>query len=261
MNYQRIHDQIIARAKSEDRCKIKGGVYYERHHIIPKCLGGNNTKENLVLLTGREHFLVHWLLAEIHQIDKLWFAFNSMCILTKDKRYVPSSRVVGFAKEENSKNLSKLFKGIAPSDKCIAAVKLANTGRKQSEMQKQALHIANKGKKITAEHKNAISLKNNGRKLPPKSEEYYQKMSNIRWSEEAKLKVRGRKRPPEAVIKSNEANYKAVLKFDLLENFICKYNSIKEAAKDCCIPYTGISACLHNKYNRKTAGGYKWKFA
>lgn len=39
-------------------------IYTERHHIIPKSLGGNN-KENLVDLSAREHFLVHWLLTKM----------------------------------------------------------------------------------------------------------------------------------------------------------------------------------------------------
>jgi len=54
MNYKRIHDQIIERAKS----RILEG-YKERHHIIPKCMGGNNEKDNLVYLTAREHFIIH----------------------------------------------------------------------------------------------------------------------------------------------------------------------------------------------------------
>ena len=73
MNYQRIHDQIIERAKLEDR-KKSSDVYYERHHIIPRCLDGTDDAENLVLLTAREHFIVHLLLAKIHNHHKLWWA-------------------------------------------------------------------------------------------------------------------------------------------------------------------------------------------
>lgn len=38
------------------------GKYYEKHHIIPKWMGGSDKKENLVLLTAREHYLCHYLL-------------------------------------------------------------------------------------------------------------------------------------------------------------------------------------------------------
>ena len=46
MNYQKIYDDLISKAKSENRKKYKG-VYYEKHHIIPRCLRGkddNNKK-------------------------------------------------------------------------------------------------------------------------------------------------------------------------------------------------------------------------
>lgn len=39
--------------------------YSERHHIIPKSLGGNNSDFNLILLTARQHFVAHQLLAKM----------------------------------------------------------------------------------------------------------------------------------------------------------------------------------------------------
>jgi hypothetical protein len=73
MNYQRIHDAIIERAKTR---KLEG--YKERHHIIPRCIGGTNDLENLVNLTAKEHFIIHLLLAEIYNIPKLWRAVNML---------------------------------------------------------------------------------------------------------------------------------------------------------------------------------------
>ena len=52
MNYQRIYDQIINRAKERT---LEG--YKEKHHIIPKCMGGSNEKQNLIELTAKEHFI------------------------------------------------------------------------------------------------------------------------------------------------------------------------------------------------------------
>jgi hypothetical protein len=40
-------------------------TYIEKHHIIPRSLGGSNSKENLVKLTAREHFVCHLLLTKI----------------------------------------------------------------------------------------------------------------------------------------------------------------------------------------------------
>ena len=37
-------------------------IYTEKHHIIPRSMGGNNDKNNLVKLTPRAHYLVHYML-------------------------------------------------------------------------------------------------------------------------------------------------------------------------------------------------------
>ena len=69
MNHQKVYDNIIKNAKFENRKKLRKNktnyIYYEKHHILPKCLGGNNDKENLVLLTAKEHYVCHKLLTYI----------------------------------------------------------------------------------------------------------------------------------------------------------------------------------------------------
>ena len=91
MNYQNIYNQIIERAKNR---KLEG--YKEKHHIIPRCMGGTDGKENLVELTAREHFLCHKLLCEIYSNnEKLWYALFLMSIgkqKSKEHHYVISSR-------------------------------------------------------------------------------------------------------------------------------------------------------------------------
>ena len=74
--YTNWYQNIVTTAK--DRILIN--TYTETHHIIPRSLGGDNSKENLVKLTAREHFLCHYLLTKMTsgtaQI-KMCFAFNS----------------------------------------------------------------------------------------------------------------------------------------------------------------------------------------
>lgn len=43
--------------ESAQRQEMDG--YTEKHHIIPKSLGGSNDKTNIVKLTAREHFICH----------------------------------------------------------------------------------------------------------------------------------------------------------------------------------------------------------
>ena len=39
--------------------------YSEKHHILPKSLGGDNSKSNIVRIPGRVHFICHKLLARM----------------------------------------------------------------------------------------------------------------------------------------------------------------------------------------------------
>lgn len=102
MNYKEVYDSLIRRAKTR---KLKG--YGEKHHIVPKCLGGNDDIENLAELTSREHYICHLLLVRIYPDNpKLWYALNAMINLPGRgaSRYTPSSRVV----EEIRLKISKL---------------------------------------------------------------------------------------------------------------------------------------------------------
>lgn len=97
MNHQAHYDLLIKKAITR---KIPDG-YVEKHHIIPKCLGGSNDKSNIVVLTGREHFIAHMLLAKIHggglwQASKMMMKFSKK---NKQKRYV-NSKLYEIAKKE-----------------------------------------------------------------------------------------------------------------------------------------------------------------
>ena len=74
MNYQKIHDNIIFRAKNRP---ISIDVYYENHHILPKCEGGLKTGET-VKLTLKEHRLIHLLRYKITGVFGNINAFNWM---------------------------------------------------------------------------------------------------------------------------------------------------------------------------------------
>ena len=75
MQYNLIYTQLVDRG-------LKRGViegYKEVHHIIPKCMGGSNSIDNLVALTPEEHYLAHLLLVKIYpNIYKLLYAVSIM---------------------------------------------------------------------------------------------------------------------------------------------------------------------------------------
>ena len=89
-----------------NRCKY-AGTYYERHHIIPKSLGGTNDKTNLVLLSAREHYIAHLLLynhyksiCDNYAFRKMAYALVSMASTNKNmQRMSLTSRQYEIIKE------------------------------------------------------------------------------------------------------------------------------------------------------------------
>ena len=55
MDYQRIYDSIMDRARGRERPKER----LEVHHVVPRSIGGSDDFENLVMLTIREHYVAH----------------------------------------------------------------------------------------------------------------------------------------------------------------------------------------------------------
>lgn len=60
--------------------RFKGEGYYELHHIKPKWMGGDDSKDNLVLLTAREHYIAHYLLFNHYKDRPSSAAFHIMNI-------------------------------------------------------------------------------------------------------------------------------------------------------------------------------------
>jgi len=76
MNYKLHYQNLIAKHGIAKRPVNAEG--YERHHILPKSMGGSNAASNLVYLTGRQHILAHWLLFKTHRTAEMAMAFFIM---------------------------------------------------------------------------------------------------------------------------------------------------------------------------------------
>ena len=107
MNYEQIYQNLISHRQQN----IPTG-YIERHHILPRSLGGNDDPSNIVKLTGREHWVAHLLLHKIHQKSSTAYACQMMA-LKCEKREIPfirNSRMYEVMKKECAKYVSKLGK-------------------------------------------------------------------------------------------------------------------------------------------------------
>ena len=89
MDYKKIYDKIIENRKLNPIGKAE---YGEKHHIIPRSLGGSDDSENLVRLTAREHFICHALLAEMYERETFeWYKMNHAFMLMKGESFAHSN--------------------------------------------------------------------------------------------------------------------------------------------------------------------------
>lgn len=137
--YRKHYERLINRAKER---VIEG--YSEKHHIIPKCLGGTNDKENYARLSASEHYVAHQLLCKAFpKVRKLSYAAKMMTIHDKDGR-------------GNNKLYSWIRKRVVDAVKNMpkeqrAKLALAATGRKKTPEEIEKVRLANTGRKNTLE--------------------------------------------------------------------------------------------------------------
>lgn len=103
MDYKRIYEELIEHRKMLPKLE---GVYYERHHIVPRCMGGGDEDDNLIYLTYEDHFMSHMLLAKAYG-GKLWFAAAAMKLPKKHGREIRHRRMFAVAKREAVKLATK----------------------------------------------------------------------------------------------------------------------------------------------------------
>ena len=141
MNYQKIYNNIVLKRQLHS---FSG--YGENHHIIPKSMGGKNTKSNMVRLTAREHFIAHWLLKKIHNNKEMIFAFFAMTKMGNktQKRY--NSKSFQYARQAMALHLSETRSGEGHPMFGLKGDKSPNYGSKRSEKTKMALSASAKNR-------------------------------------------------------------------------------------------------------------------
>jgi hypothetical protein len=181
--YTKCYYSIINRAKSRDLPKE---TYTEKHHIIPKSLGGANDQNNLIRLTAKEHRLVHILLPRM-TIDpahtkSMWYALWMM-LRTKNvaqQRKISKGSAFNLAKIEVAKNSSQLHKGKTISKETREKLSKSCAGRLSAF--KGKTHSAEAKQKLSAAHKGKITSPETVAKILESRKHY-------RHSEETKQKI------------------------------------------------------------------------
>lgn len=166
--YSNWYYSIINKSKN----RINNG-YIERHHIIPRSLGGSDNHENIALLTAKEHFICHLLLTK-------------MCISQKDEWKMICAYLYFRAHDKNLK--SKQYKSL--KEKFIKNHPLKGKNKSIETKEKMKNSWTNERRKNRS---NEYKGKNNPFYGKSHSDEFKINMSlnNPAKKEEVKEKMRG----------------------------------------------------------------------
>jgi hypothetical protein len=150
MDYALHYDRLIARAKNRVLSS-----YVERHHVLPRCLGGSDDPSNIVRLTGEEHFVAHQLLVKMHpgHLGLVW-ALSAMC--SGSGRQDRTNKRYGWLRRKLASSLRMRFAGKPLSAehraKLSTAAKL-RAPRRHSAETRASISAARKGAMFSAEHR------------------------------------------------------------------------------------------------------------
>jgi len=128
--------------------KLQKLEIFEKHHIIPKCMGGSNDLSNIIRLPPKAHFLAHYFLCKAYPDNrKLKHAFAMMIV----NNPYQSRRFTGAMYEQAKKERSNALKGIPRPDWV------------KEKLRKPKPNKENYKNPKTKEHKSAISISLKGR--------------------------------------------------------------------------------------------------
>jgi hypothetical protein len=96
MNYQKLYNNIVRRGQN----RILEG-YSEKHHIVPRCMGGTDEVTNLVSLTPEEHYLCHLLLVKIHP-KNIRLVKAAMFMVSSNNNVKRNNKAYGWLKRQYS---------------------------------------------------------------------------------------------------------------------------------------------------------------
>jgi len=156
--YSNWYFNIIETALNRGWTKKTAPCYVEKHHYIPRSIGGTN--KHLVCLTAREHFVCHLLLTKMVESNdkiKMNFALHRL-VLGNTKNYCKNSFLYEKIKLENSKSSSlrnKIMWSKFSSEQrsnMRKGEKNGRFGKEVTQITRQKISAANKGKLVGDKH-------------------------------------------------------------------------------------------------------------
>ena len=115
--------------------------YCEKHHILPRSLGGSDDPSNIICLTVRQHYIAHWMLWKAYG-GSMAVAFDYMSGIKRYGSRLPS-RTVEALKADVSKRISER----PVSKETRQKQRAAKLGRSLPEETKNKLRVAMLGQR------------------------------------------------------------------------------------------------------------------
>lgn len=194
VDYGRHYARLIERARGRT---LSG--YSERHHVLPRCMGGDDSAENIVRLTPEEHYLAHQLLVRMYP-EHQGLAWAAVCMTNGSARQSGrQNKLYGWLRRRFAAHLSRAHKGKIVSAETRAKMGAARRGKKRAQHSaetREKMSVASKGRKKSATHVAALSAARLGRKFGPQSPEWRAKISASN-RRSALLRDRSNQRAPE----------------------------------------------------------------
>lgn len=166
MDYRAHYNRLIKRAHSRT---LEG--YCERHHIIPRCLEGDDNPSNIVHLTPEEHYIAHLLLVKIHpeSYGLLWAAVQMTGKVPRqlvDKK--SRNKLYGWLRRRFSEMLKTdhPMRGRHFTEASKEKMRLAKLGKKRAphtEETKEKMRLAAEGKPRSEAHCLALAEAKRGK--------------------------------------------------------------------------------------------------
>jgi hypothetical protein len=256
MNYEKIYNQIIENAKTLNRVKGKDMIF-ENHHILPKSIGGGNNKENLVLLTPKEHYICHRLLVQIYRGTnnqfKMYYAMWCMINGLGKNRHITSSKIYEKLRIEMSEIVSKkgpdnrkIIEQYSLDGKFIQIFNSVKDASINLELSCSAIESCARGEVKSSGGFN-WKYRDSEKKIEPiLHKKSGRKTGSIPWNKNRKFNL--------GCVK----NTKKILQYSLNGDFIKEWDCISEASNELKINRGSIENCANDK--SKSAGNFNWKY-
>lgn len=178
--YLKTYEALVIKALKRGLSRKKLDYYTEKHHILPKCMNGKDSKDNYVLLTFREHIIAHMLLSRMYpNNNELSHVVYFMLSSSKNNNIYNNTRRTKF-KISNTKELEEIRiksveylreinTGKFVSEETKLRISKGKSGLKLSEDAKRSMALGRVGMVFTEERKKKISDALKGQKISDKS--------------------------------------------------------------------------------------------